>query len=151
MRDSKERFSDRVDDYRKYRPGYPEAVLQVLEERCGLSPSSVVADIGSGTGILTGMLLSKAHTVYAVEPNAPMRSAAEEDYRDHPAFRSVAGSAEATTLPSRSVDLITAAQAFHWFDPEKAKAEFRRILRKEGNIALIWNERMIPKPAMSSS
>lgn len=148
-KDGKERFSDRVDDYRKYRPGYPPAVLTVLAERCGLGPASVVADIGSGTGILTARLLDQAAVVHAVEPNAPMRAAAEAILGHHPDFRSVAGSAEATTLPDDSVDLVTAAQAFHWFDPVKAKAEFHRILRRKGNVSLIWNERMVGESGFS--
>jgi ubiquinone/menaquinone biosynthesis C-methylase UbiE len=146
-KDPTRRFSDRVEDYRKYRPGYPAAVLDHLAARCGLGPDSVVADIGSGTGILTANLLTRAARVHAVEPNAPMRKAAESDLASHPGFASVSGTAEATGLPAASVDLITAAQAFHWFDPAKAKAkaEFARILRKPGNIALLWNERHIPK------
>jgi len=151
MRDSKERFSDRVEDYRKYRPGYPAAVLGILRDRCGLDSASVVADIGSGTGIFAGMLLGEAARVFAVEPNAPMRAAAEEAFGKHPVFRSVDGSAEATTLPSRSVDLVVAAQAFHWFDAGKAKAEFQRILRKDGNIALVWNERHVPEAGFQAA
>jgi SAM-dependent methyltransferase len=122
--DPKARFSDRVDDYRKYRPGYPPEVLNVLGERCGLGPASVVADIGSGTGILTALLLDKAASVFAVEPNSPMRAAAEVALGSRPGFRSIPGSAEATTLPDASVDLVTAAQAFHWFDPVVHRSGF---------------------------
>lgn len=149
MEGDKERFSDRADDYRKYRPGYPPEVLGVLTERCGLGPASAVADIGSGTGILSALLLERAASVLAVEPNAPMRAAAEAALGSRPGFRSVDGSAEATTLPDASVDLVTAAQAFHWFDPVGAKAEFRRILRRKGNIALIWNERTVGENGFS--
>lgn len=140
--DAKVRFTSRVDDYVRYRPTYPPAVLDVLREGAGLTPASVVADVGSGTGISTELLLGVAHTVYAVEPNAAMRGAAEGALGRHPGFRSVDGSAEATTLPDASVDLIVCAQAFHWFDPERTRTEFRRILRGGGSpVALIWNER----------
>src|SRR5271170_3464981 len=120
--DSKQRFSNRVGDYVRYRPGYPRAVLDLLRDECGLTPKSVVADIGSGTGILTQMLLENGNLVYGVEPNAEMRAAGEEFLAAHPKFRSVAASAEATKLPDASVDLIVAAQAFHWFDPPASRA-----------------------------
>ncbi len=136
------RFSDRVDDYVAYRPDYPRAVLDVLARECGLGPSSAVADVGSGTGKLTELLLERARTVYAVEPNAPMRAAAERLLAGRPGFASIDGRAEATGLPSGSVDLVTAAQAFHWFDPEPTRAEFRRILKPGGLVALAWNERV---------
>ncbi len=139
--DSKERFSNRVDDYVRYRPGYPHAVLDVLRDECGLTQKSVVADIGSGTGILTRLLLENGNPVYGVEPNAAMRQAGEEFLRKYPQFRSVAGSAEASTLPDASVDLIVAAQAFHWFDRVGARREFVRILKPGGLLAVIWNER----------
>ena len=115
--DSKQRFSNRVGDYVRYRPGYPRAVLDLLRDECGLTPESVVADIGSGTGILTQLLLENGNVVYGVEPNAEMRAAGEEFLAAYPKFRSVAASAEATALPDASVDFIVAAQAFHWFDP----------------------------------
>lgn len=138
---STERFSSRVENYVKYRPSYPSAVIDLLRSSCGLSASSTVADIGSGTGLLTSLLLETGATVYAVEPNAGMRQAAESFLGGQPGFHSVVGTAEATTLPDSSVDLITASQAFHWFDIPRSKAEFSRILRPEGWVALIWNER----------
>ncbi|MGA8767966.1 MAG: class I SAM-dependent methyltransferase [Candidatus Acidiferrales bacterium] len=139
--DSKERFSNRVEDYVRYRPGYPRAVLDLLREECGLAPESVVADIGSGTGILTQMLLENGNVVYGVEPNAEMRAAGECLLQRYARFRSVAGSAEATTLPDASVDFVFVGQAFHWFEPKAARAEFERVLRPRGWIAVIWNER----------
>lgn len=140
-RDPTRRFSDRVADYVRYRPGYPEALLATLRREAGLGPGSVVADIGSGTGISAELLLRSGCVVHAVEPNAEMRSAAEERLGGEPGFHSVEGTAEATTLPGGSVDLVTAAQAFHWFDRERTRAELWRILRPGGRAALFWNMR----------
>ena len=141
MLNSTERFSSRVENYIKYRPSYPAAVLELLSSRCGLGARSTVADVGSGTGILTELLLETGAAVFAVEPNRSMRAAAERLLSDYGRFRSIDATAEATTLPEASVDLITASQAFHWFDVQKARLELKRILRAEGWVALIWNER----------
>jgi SAM-dependent methyltransferase len=141
MLSSTERFSARVEDYIKYRPGYPPALLELLRVRCGLSATASVADVGSGTGILTELLLETGAQVYAVEPNKEMREAAERLLSDYGRFRSVNGSAEATTLADDSVDLITASQAFHWFDVPKARRELARVLKPQGWVVLIWNER----------
>ena len=138
---STERFSTRVANYVAYRPRYPEAVCECLRRRCGWSASAVVADIGSGTGILSELLLRHGNRVYGVEPNREMREAGELELRRYPEFHSVAGTAEATTLPAASVDLVTAGQAFHWFDRAAAAVEFRRILRAGGWVVLIWNDR----------
>ena len=136
------RFSDRVENYVRYRPGYPPEALGALQQECGLNPSSVIADIASGTGIWTRTLLQNGNLVFAVEPNDDMRAAAERLLADFPKVRSVAGSAEATTLPDASVDFVTAAQAGHWFDRVKARREFVRILKPLGWLALLWNERL---------
>jgi SAM-dependent methyltransferase len=136
-----ERFSSRVDDYARYRPSYPPPALELLRERCGLVPGAAVADLGSGTGILTALLLEAGAEVFAVEPNERMRAAAEAQLCHHPRFHSVAGSAEATTLAPASVDLLVAAQAFHWFDAQRARTEALRVLRPRGWGALLWNER----------
>jgi SAM-dependent methyltransferase len=141
MLNSTERFSSRVENYIKYRPSYPPAVLELLSVRCGLGATSAVADVGSGTGILTELLLETGAQVFAVEPNREMRAAAERLLSDYGRFRSVPGTAEATTLPDACVDLITASQAFHWFDVQKSRRELARVLRPRGWIALIWNER----------
>jgi SAM-dependent methyltransferase len=141
MIDSKERFSSRVDAYVRHRPSYPPTLLDLLARSCGLAPNTAVADVGSGTGILTALLLDRGARVAAVEPNAAMRAAAERALGGREGFRSVDGSAEATGLGPRSIGLITAAQAFHWFDPARARAEFVRILRPGGFVALIWNQR----------
>jgi len=134
-----ERFSNRAENYAKYRPRYPDAALQFVR---GIVPSpAVVADIGSGTGIFTKQLLNAGFEVYAVEPNEAMRGEAERSLKAESMFHSVKGSAESTSLPDHFADLITTAQAFHWFDRTKAKAEFRRILRPGKWVALIWNER----------
>lgn len=140
--DPTQRFSNRVESYIRARPGYPPEVLAVLRKDCGLSPDSPIADVASGTGIFTRLLLENGNPVFAVEPNAEMRSAAERLLGGYPNFTSVGGSAEATTLPGRSVAFVTAAQAAHWFDLPRTRAEFARILRPGGWVALIWNERL---------
>jgi SAM-dependent methyltransferase len=140
-RDATTRFGDRVDDYVRHRPGYPSVLIDYLRRECGLAPGRVVADIGSGTGKLTELLLAAGARVLAVEPNPGMREAAERLLGGLRGFRGVDGTAEATGLEPGSVDLVTAAQAFHWFDQAAARAEFARILRPDGVVALIWNER----------
>jgi ubiquinone/menaquinone biosynthesis C-methylase UbiE len=141
MTDSKHRFSNRVDNYARHRPSYPPEVVEMLALECGLDGSARVADVGSGTGILTELLLARAGRVYAVEPNAPMREAAERRLGSHAGFVSVDGSAEATTLEDASVNLVTVGQAFHWYDQPAAKREFARVLVPGGWVALVWNVR----------
>ena len=141
--DPTRRFSSRVENYIRYRPGYPPEVLDVLRGAGALKGGSVVADIGSGTGIFAALLLPEAGKLYGVEPNAEMRAAGEQALAGNPKFTSVNGTAEATALPAGSVDLITAAQAFHWFDRSRTRTEFARILKPEGWIALIWNDRHV--------
>ncbi len=136
-----QRFSNRVENYVKYRPGYPLAILDLLAAKCGLTAAATVADVGSGTGILTRMLLGAASRVYGVEPNHEMRAAGERLLAGHPNFTSVAGAAEATTLPAGSIQIITAGQAFHWFDRLPARREFQRILQPGGWVVLLWNDR----------
>ncbi len=136
------RFSDRVENYVRYRPGYPPEVLRILERQCGLAPSHVLADIASGTGIWTRMLLENGNPAFGVEPNAEMRQAGERLLAPFPKFTSVAGTAEATTLPDASVDFVTAAQAAHWFDRQWTRREFVRILKPQGWLVLLWNERL---------
>jgi SAM-dependent methyltransferase len=136
------RFSDRVENYVRYRPGYPREVLRVLEKECGLTPAHVVADVASGTGIWTRMLLENGNPVFGIEPNAEMRQAGERLLESFPKFTSVAGTAEATTLADTSVDFVTAAQAAHWFDRERSRREFLRILKPGGWLVLLWNERV---------
>jgi ubiquinone/menaquinone biosynthesis C-methylase UbiE len=145
--DSKERFSDRVENYVRFRPGYPAEVVEVLKKACGLTRGSVVADIASGTGIFTRLLLESGNRVFGVEPNADMRQAGEEYLAKYPRFTSVVGTAESTGLPEHSVDIVTAAQAAHWFDREKALREFQRILKPTGYLALIWNDRRLEASA----
>ena len=128
-------------DYVRARPSYPTELIALLREELGLGPGCTVADVGSGTGILTSLLLGTGSRVIGVEPNDAMREAAEALLGKHPEFQSLAGTAEDTGLPGDSVDVVTAAQAFHWFDVEKTSREFRRILRREGAVALIWNLR----------
>jgi ubiquinone/menaquinone biosynthesis C-methylase UbiE len=139
--DPTRRFTDRVEDYVRFRPGYPDAVLDVLAARCGLVPGSTVADVGAGTGQLTRLIVARGCRVFAVEPNDAMRAALAKAFGRVAAVEAVAGRAEATGLPDASVDVVTAAQAFHWFDVPTARAEFRRILRPGGGVALVWNIR----------
>ncbi|MCL4870600.1 MAG: methyltransferase domain-containing protein [Anaerolineae bacterium] len=148
--DPTRRFSNRVENYVKYRPGYPPAILTYLQSRYGLTSASIIADVGSGTGLLTKLFLDYGCWVYGIEPNAEMRQAAEQFLGDYPLFTSVAAAAEATTLPDASVDFITAGQAFHWFDFAPTQVEFRRILRPRGYIALIWNSRHPDSPFMQA-
>jgi len=140
-KDPTRRFSSRVADYARSRPGYPAEVIELLHSECGLTPDSVVADLASGTGIFARMLLENGTRVFGVEPNPEMRRAGEEFLAEYPRFISVAGTAESSTLPERSVDIITAAQAAHWFDPLKARREFVRVLKPGGWLVLLWNER----------
>lgn len=144
MSDNTARFSDRVEDYIKYRPHYPEVILAWLEANYGFSSSWDVADIGSGTGISTELFLGYGNRVYAVEPNAEMRAAAERLLGGYTGtFVSVDGTAEATVLAAGSARLIVAGQAFHWFDVARSRAEFLRILASGGVVVLIWNERLV--------
>jgi SAM-dependent methyltransferase len=146
--DPKERFSNRVDDYVRYRPGYPAALLDLLRDECGLraEDSCVVADIGSGTGLLTEMFLKQGNRVFGVEPNQEMRTAGEEYLRGYTNFVSVAGAAEATTLPDASVNFVTAGQAFPWFEPVATRREFLRILKPHGWLVVVWNRRRMDTP-----
>ena len=141
MMDPTQRFSSRVANSPRYRPGYPQQVLDLLAGECGLGTDSAIADVGSGTGLLAELFLGNGNRVYGVEPNGPMREAGERHLARYPRFRSVDGTAEATTLEPRSVDFVVAGQAFHWFDPDRAREEFLRILRPDGWVVLVWNDR----------
>ncbi|HEY3596497.1 MAG TPA: class I SAM-dependent methyltransferase [Paraburkholderia sp.] len=140
---STQRFSDRVADYVKFRPTYPRELVTFLHDTCGLAPGARIADIGAGTGISAKVFLEEGHRVVAVEPNEAMRSAADAWLAGYDGFTSVAGTAEATTLADASVELVIAAQAFHWFDPVNARREFARILTPGGLVALFWNSRLL--------
>jgi SAM-dependent methyltransferase len=140
---STERFSDRVDNYVRYRPTYPAEVVGVLANEIGLEPSWDIADIGSGTGISTELFLRNGNSVYGVEPNAPMRQAAERLLASYTDFRSINGTAEATTLPDGCVDVALAAQAFHWFDAAAFRTEAKRVLVPGGWALLMWNTRRL--------
>lgn len=143
MKAATERFSDRVENYVRFRPGYPAQVLDLLEGEAGLRRGARVADLGAGTGIFSALLLARGAEVFAVEPNAAMRAAAKRRLGGEAGFHSLAAPAEATGLPTASMDLTVAAQAFHWFDRRRAREEIHRILRPGGSLALIWNERRI--------
>lgn len=135
------RFDDRVEDYVRYRPGYPAALIDWLHDELGVSADAAVADIGAGTGISSRLFLDAGHPVVAVEPNAAMRAAAERALgaAHGSRFRALAGTAEATALPDRSTDVVAAAQAFHWFDTEVVRREWARVLRPGGLAVVFWN------------
>ena len=141
MNNSKTRFSNRVENYVRYRPTYPTQIVQDLELQNFLHKNAIIADMGSGTGISTDVFLSQGYSCIGVEPNEEMRAAAEKQLLSYLDFKSVDGCAEASGLDSESIDFITAGQAFHWFDRVATKLEFKRILRPGGHVALIWNER----------
>ncbi len=146
MRSSITRFSDRVTDYVRYRPGYPAQMLQIIKEKIQLTADSSVADIGSGTGISSAVFLENGNKVYAIEPNKGMRLAAEARFSDSSNFVSINGSAEETKLRKESIDFVFCAQSFHWFNNDQTKAEFARILKPDGHIVLAWNIRKANDP-----
>jgi ubiquinone/menaquinone biosynthesis C-methylase UbiE len=148
MKNSLQRFTQAVQYYIKYRPSYPKAVLETLIEDCGLTKNSIIADIGSGTGLLSKLFLDYDNTVYGVEPNQAMREAGEEYLKQYANFISVDGTAESTNLKDKSIDIITVGTAFHWFDPGKTKIEFERILKNLGWVLLVWNVRDIEHSAL---
>ena len=139
--DPKTRFSSRVENYVKYRPDYPLEIISFLKEQDIFKENYIVADIGSGTGKLTEIFLMNGNLVYGVEPNDNMRTAAEQLLKKYSNFRSIKGSAEETNLNSNTIDLITAGQAFHWFKVNETIQEFKRILKRNGYVVLIWNNR----------
>lgn len=141
MSDSKQRFNNRVEDYVKYRPGYPLEIIGFLQQNYKLAPGNLIADIGAGTGISAALFLRAGYHVMAIEPNREMRDKSVELLGHISSFQTVDGSAEHTGLQTGSVDTIVCGQAFHWFDIPKAKIEFQRILKAEGLVILIWNER----------
>lgn len=140
-KDPTKRFSSRAENYVRFRPGYPQEILELLKSECSLTPDSVVADIGSGTGKLTELFLANGNRVYGIEPNREMRQAGESFLKGFENFTSVDATAENTNLPDSIIDFIVAGQAFHWFDRERCRKEFARILKPTGWTALIWNER----------
>lgn len=143
MTDPTRRFSGRVGDYAKYRPGYPVEMLDLIAHLCRPDRGAGVADVGSGTGIFAELLLKRGFVVFGVEPNCEMRAAADSRLAGYVGFHSVDGTAEATTLEDNCVDLVTAAQSFHWFDPNHARREFARITRPKGLLVIVWNERRV--------
>jgi SAM-dependent methyltransferase len=147
--DAKQRFSSRVADYVRYRPGYPSALLDLLRSECALRPGHVIADIGSGTGFLSELFLKNGNRVYGVEPNQAMRQAGEEYLASYDGFSSIEGSAEATTLDDASVDFVTAGQSFHWFEPDSARREFARILKPGGWMVIAWNDRRMEEASFT--
>lgn len=148
---NEEKFTGKSKIYDLYRPNYPNELVDNLIKRTSLLSTSRVADIGSGTGILTKQLLDQGLTVFAIEPNVEMREVAEEKLKAYETFFSINASAEATTVDSNSIDLITVAQAFHWFDAEQFKLECCRILKDSGEVALVWNSRDFSHPLIQEN
>lgn len=146
--DNTQRFSDRVDNYVRFRPHYPAAIIPFLQKAIGLASHWVMADIGCGTGISSELFVGHGNKVLGVEPNGPMRQAAVDHFKHLVNFTAVDGTAEATTLPNGTIDLIIAAQAFHWFDLPVTKAEFKRIGKPNAFTILIRNERLADTPFM---
>lgn len=140
--DATDRFSDRAEDYARWRPDYPPEAFRFIASEASVRPGSWVADLGAGTGISARPWLELGARVVAVEPNGAMRAVAERELGGHAGFRAAEGTAEATGLAGGSVDLVVAAQAFHWFDRRPARAEIARILRPGGRLALVWNDRV---------
>jgi len=141
MANPTQRFSTRVENYVRYRPRYPKEIVALLTKDCGLQTDSVIADVGSGTGFLAELFLTNGNRVFGIEPNGPMREAGERFLASYSSFTSLDATAEATTLPDQSIDFVTAGQAFHWFNRDQCRMEFRRILRAGGWVVLIWNDR----------
>lgn len=142
------RFSDRVENYVKYRPSYPTQIIPFLEQSIGLEKKHRIADIGSGTGLFSELFLAGGYDVIGIEPNEAMRRASDRKLSRYGGFTSRAHRAEQTGLRSRSVELITVAQAFHWMEPHSTKKEFARILKPGGHIVLAWNIRLKNSPFM---
>ncbi len=138
-----ERFTGRVESYRRFRPTYPPAIVDLLRRECGLRAEAPIADIAAGTGLLTEIFLAAGFSVTAIEPNNEMRAACATLQQQYPRLSLIAGTAEATGLPDDSVELITVAQAMHWFDLEKTRTEFARILKPGGWCAVIYNNRRL--------
>ncbi|MEW5959599.1 MAG: class I SAM-dependent methyltransferase [Chloroflexota bacterium] len=145
-----QRFSNRVENYIKYRPGYPAAIIDLLKTDCQLTQTSIIADAGSGTGLLSKLFLDNGNKVFGIEPNNEMRAAGEMLLKDYPNFISINATAEATTLADDSVDFVSAGQAFHWFKTRLARQEFGRILKPQGWIVLVWNERQREAPFLAA-
>lgn len=144
--DSTTRFSNRVENYIKYRPKYPSEILDFLRNELNLEQQHIIADIGSGTGFLSELFLQNGNSVYGIEPNTEMRRAGEKLLGRYSNFKSIDGTAESTGLESDSIEFVVAGQAFHWFDVERTKVEFKRILTPDGWVILIWNERTETTP-----
>ena len=150
MLDPTKRFSNRVENYLKYRPTYPPEIIPLLNAECGLTPDVVIADIGSGTGFLSELFLKNGNRVIGIEPNAEMRAAGDQLLAKYPGFSSIDATAEATTLADASIDFVTAGQAFHWFARDQARVEFERILKPDGWVVIVWNGIRVEKsPVMT--
>lgn len=136
-----ERFTDVVEAYTKFRPGYPGEIVEILIKNYLIGKNCILADVGSGTGIFSKLFVETGFFVYGVEPNEMMRKQSENEFAYSDCFKAIDGTAEETSLDSESIDVIMAAQSFHWFETKKALKEFSRILKPDGHIVIVWNER----------
>ncbi len=136
-----QRFNGRVEVYSKYRPGYPEQILSILSEEIGFDIRKIVADVGSGTGLLSRLFLQNGNKVFGVEPNAEMRAFAEANLSEFNNFVSVKATAEETTLRKSCVDLVCVGQALHWFELKPARKEFTRISKQNGHLCVVYNDK----------
>jgi len=150
MKNSISRFTGRAGNYAKYRPSYPEQIIPLLEKKINFDASKDIADVGCGTGILSRVFLNNGNLVFGVEPNGEMRAMAEKLLGKFINFISVNGAAENTMLAPHCADIITVGQAFHWFDLKKTKSEFKKVLKKDGYVVLVWNERTNGTPFMKA-
>ena len=144
-----ERFNERSENYDLYRPRYPGELLELLEKETGLGMDSVVADVGSGTGLLAELIIQSGCNLFCIEPNEGMRSIALKKFTGNKLCTILGGTAENTSLHSDSIDLITVGQAFHWFEPKATRVEFKRILKQNGQVLLVWNTRSKSEEGMN--
>lgn len=142
---NEELFSGKADVYKKYRSEYPDIFLDYLYSDLGFSPQSIIADIGAGTGMLSKCLLQRGSRLIFVEPNEDMFNAAKAEFGQNERCVFIKAPAEETTIPSTSVDFVTAARSFHWFDSERFKTECQRILKPDGRVLIIWNNDKLPQ------
>lgn len=136
---STSRFSNRAENYARFRPGYPNEIFPFIQKVMNLKSDALIVDVGAGTGLFAEPMLQQGFSVTCIEPNDDMRRVGNERLKKYPSFQSISATAEDTGLKENTVDLITVAQTFHWLDPVAAREEFRRVLNPHGKVILAWN------------